>query len=206
MTWLTLLFGIAALLTLFQSKIRGLIGEKKTSLSLAFLNSREYKIINNLLLYVDERTVQIDHVVVSRYGVFVIETKNYSGLIVGSAKDSHWTQLLGRRKYKLYNPVRQNSEHVKALSSFLPRFDFENVRLLPIVVFTGDAKLRIKSDIPVITLDQLSPTIRNYQNEVMSESTRDKIFQVLKSANIKGYKAFREHVKRVKRLKKTNER
>lgn len=202
MAWLIVLFVIAALLTLFQSKIRGFIGEKKTSLSLAFLNSGEYKIINDLLLYIDEKTVQIDHVVVSRYGVFIIETKNYSGLIIGSDKDTHWTQFLGRRKYKFYNPVRQNHGHVKSLNSLFSRLGFENVRLLPIVVFVGDAKLKVESDVPVITLDQLSSTIRSYQDEVMSESTRDKIFQILKDANIKGYKVAREHVKRVKELKK----
>jgi len=206
MAWLIVIFGIAVLLALFQSKIRGFIGEKKTSLSLRFLNSREYKVINNLLFYIDGRTVQIDHVVVSRYGIFVIETKNYSGLIVGSSKDSHWIQFLGRRKYRFYNPVKQNNGHVKALRSFLSRLGFESVRLLPIVVFVGDANLRIESDVPVITLDRLSSTIRSYQDEVMSESTRDRIFQVLKSAGIKGYKAVREHVKYVRKLKKMSEK
>lgn len=56
----------------------------------------------------------IDHVVISKYGVFVIETKNYRGWIIGNEKSEYWTQVIYKRKERLYNPIKQNYGHIKA--------------------------------------------------------------------------------------------
>ena len=65
-------------------EIRGHIEEKKVSAFLATLPSYEYKIFNDILLATESGTTQIDHIVVSRFGIFVIETKNYRGWITGN--------------------------------------------------------------------------------------------------------------------------
>lgn len=65
-------------------EIRGHVGEKKVSAFLSTLPSCEYKIFNDILLATESGTTQIDHIVVSRFGIFVIETKNYRGWITGN--------------------------------------------------------------------------------------------------------------------------
>jgi hypothetical protein len=77
---------------LYRIKIKGVIGEKITAVILKFLNKSEYKVVNNLVLMLGDQTTQIDHVVISEFGIFVIETKNYKGW--------YWevkTQCTGRR-------------------------------------------------------------------------------------------------------------
>ena len=70
--------------------------------------SDEYTIFNNLLFESNGRSTQIDHIVVSPYGVFVIETKGYKGWILGGENSEYWTQVIFKSKHQFYNPIKQN--------------------------------------------------------------------------------------------------
>ena len=100
-------------LIFFYSK--GKAGEKAVARRLKQLPEEEYKVINDLMLPTTYGTTQIDHVVISRFGVFVIETKNYRGFIYGGENAEKWTQNIWGNKYSMLNPIRQNNTHVKAL-------------------------------------------------------------------------------------------
>lgn len=72
---------------------KGEIGEKRVAHILQRLPKEEYRVINNLLLQTSSGgTTQIDHVVISEYGIFVIETKFYKGWIYGGENSEYWTQ------------------------------------------------------------------------------------------------------------------
>lgn len=73
----------------------------------------EYVKLNDLLFESNGHTTQIDHIVVSPYGVFVIETKGYKGWIMGGENTEYWTQVIYDSKHKFYNPIRQNEGHVR---------------------------------------------------------------------------------------------
>jgi hypothetical protein len=92
---------------LYIPKIKGIIGEKSISSILYLLDKSKYSVINNIVLERDTKTSQIDHVVISDFGIFVIETKNYKGWIVGNEKSEHWTQVLFKRKQRFYNPINK---------------------------------------------------------------------------------------------------
>jgi hypothetical protein len=121
--------------------LKGLVGEAMGSLAAKlFLDSRIYHSLNNVTLQTSNGTVQIDHVIVSRFGIFVIEAKNYQGWIFGSENQAEWTQSLrGGRKFKFQNPLRQNYRHIKTLSEFLglPEDKFHSV-----VMFWGDSEFK----------------------------------------------------------------
>lgn len=97
------------------------MGEWFVKLSLGSEIPNEKYVINNLLLYNNSKSHQIDHIVIRKTGVFVIETKNYSGRIYGQNNQKKWTQVLayGREKHQFYNPVLQNKSHIYALSKIL---------------------------------------------------------------------------------------
>ncbi|QSW90410.1 NERD domain-containing protein [Flavobacterium endoglycinae] len=76
---LIVIFSLILIFGFYKSKIKGIIGEKTVSSILHFLDKSEYKIINNVVLKTGEVTTQIDHVIISSFGIFVIETKNYKG-------------------------------------------------------------------------------------------------------------------------------
>ena len=84
-----------------ETKVKGRIGEKKVAKILKSLPETEYRVLSNVMLETSHGTTQIDHVVVSVYGIFVIETKNYKGWIVGSEYSETWTQNLYGEKYRL---------------------------------------------------------------------------------------------------------
>lgn len=109
------------------------------------LDPAQYRVFHDLYLPhpSEEGTTQIDHVVVSPFGIFVIETKNYRGWIFGSEKQAQWTQQIFRKKHKFQNPLHQNKLHVKALMLFLnlPEDHFQSV-----VLFIGNTEF--KTDMP----------------------------------------------------------
>jgi Nuclease-related domain len=128
--------------------------------------SPDYHLMNNLTLPVSDGTTQVDHVLVSRFGIFVIETKNYSSWIVAAPQSSQWTQVLANLKFKFQNPIFQNHKHVMALRALLDFLPAEHVH--SVVVFTGSAKFRTARPEGVFEMDRLVPHIREYADVVMS--------------------------------------
>jgi hypothetical protein len=162
----SILFAIAILLFLvsvfgtaiLKIKGKGTIGESRVARQLDGLNNEEYIVLNDILIKTSKRSSQIDHIVVSVYGIFVIETKNYTGWIHGNENSEYWTQSIYKKKFKFYNPIKQNWAHIYALKKVLS--DFGELTYHPIVVFAGSAKLKnINSNIPVVYASQLVLTI-----------------------------------------------
>lgn len=132
-----------ALLPLFKPKFKGSVGEWIVNRgALTGLDPNDYRSFKGLYVtrHDEDGLTQIDHVVVSRFGIFVIETKNYDGWIFGRQKDPTWTQCLkGGRKQQFQNPLRQNWLHVQSLAKELglPVSVFHSV-----VYFAGDATFK----------------------------------------------------------------
>ena len=164
-----------------KPKIKGYLGELKISIFLYFLNKKEYKVIHNINVFHNGMMSQIDHVIISIYGIFIIETKNYKGWIFGSERASEWTQVIYKNKYKLYNPVRQNLGHVRALKAHLT--PYANLDFYPIVVFTGGAKLKVSSSFPVVKTWNLLKTIKNTREVNITSETMDEIYNLLLRIN-----------------------
>ena len=104
----------------------------------------DYHLLNHVTIQLSDGTTQIDHILVSRFGVFVIETKAYSGWLFAGEKQREWTQVLFHRKFKFQNPLLQNFRHVCAVRELLDFLPAESVRSA--VVFMGDAQF--KTEVP----------------------------------------------------------
>jgi len=99
---------------------KGWLGELQINLATKFfLSKNTYHLIKNVTVPSDGGTTQIDHVIVSRFGVFVVETKNLRGWIFGNEGDAYWTQKLYRHSERFQNPLWQNYKHTKILSQIL---------------------------------------------------------------------------------------
>lgn len=117
-----LLLGILVLVKFLGSaNFKGWFGERMVCRGLNRLDHQLYRQFHDLYLPRPDGqgTTQIDHVVVSPFGIFVVETKNYKGWIFGSEKQAQWTQQIFKKKHRFQNPLRQNHLHVKALAQFL---------------------------------------------------------------------------------------
>ncbi|MBC30954.1 MAG: hypothetical protein CMH48_08915 [Muricauda sp.] len=124
----------------YLPKIYGSLGEFYVARILKRLNKKDYIVYNNIYLKKNGKTSQVDHLIISIYGIYVIETKNYKGWIFGHEKSKYWSQTLYKKKYKFFNPVIQNWTHINFIKS-LSR-DLKNTHFFPIIVFTGKAKLK----------------------------------------------------------------
>ena len=158
-------------------------GERTVSNILSGLQQTEYSVYDNLLLpAAGGDSTQIDHVVFSRYGIFVIETKDYSGYIFGKERESRWTQVFypsrGRKKtYPFQNPLRQNYKHIKILEEItsLPPCFFYNI-----IVFAGSARFKTPKPGGVLHLPELISFINSRKEKIISEEKmNDAIVSVL---------------------------
>ncbi|MEM9060377.1 MAG: NERD domain-containing protein [Pseudomonadota bacterium] len=118
---------------------KGARGERVVHAALtSVLNKEDYRVYSDLIVPVAGGTTQLDHLVLSRFGIFVIETKNMSGWIFGGADQKKWTQVhKGGKRRSFQNPLRQNYAHVRAVQEILG-VDFKILHNF--VVFTGTAE------------------------------------------------------------------
>jgi hypothetical protein len=126
----------------------------------------DYHLMNHITLPMNDGTTQVDHILVSRFGVFVIETKDYKGWIFASASQANWTQVLFKWRFKFQNPIFQNIRHARAVQDLLDFLPPGAIK--PVVVFTGEA--RFMTDIPkgVFDISGLIGYLRDQTVEVMS--------------------------------------
>ena len=81
--------------------LKGWFGEKKTTFFMWLsLNKDIYHRFHNIIIPSDNGTTQIDHLLISKYGIFIIETKNIKGWIFGSEKQERWTYVKWNEKNK----------------------------------------------------------------------------------------------------------
>ena len=141
--WAILIFVGLLSAVLKSPRFIGWCGELAVRRRLSKLDRKAYVSLHDVLLEKDGDFTQVDHIVLSVYGVFVIETKNYKGWIFGSEKGRTWTQTIYMKKSTFQNPLRQNYKHVKFLEEVV---GIPMQALLSVIVFTGDCTF--KTDLP----------------------------------------------------------
>lgn len=123
-------------------------------------------LLNNVTFEGANGTTQIDHILVSEAGIFIIETKHYKGWIFGNVNSAHWTQVIYKWKSKFQNPVRQNYGHLKTIQSF---FNLPEDTFIPLVVFSGDAELKGDFGPTVFRLPQFVNYLNEYRPVIFDE-------------------------------------
>ena len=199
MFWLAIFIGgLIALKQYSESPgSKGIIGENAVSRKLRKLKSEEYLVLHDILLPYKNRTTQIDHIVISVYGIFVIETKNMSGLIVGSEKSAKWSQILYKSKESMMNPINQNKLHINAISLILEKNISDKI-IHNFVVFPNETTLKLEVETQVLKYDELIKTVRTYDKKVYNQKEISEIYQLINDSNIKGKEARAEHVEKLK--------
>lgn len=187
---------IASLL-LHLPSVRGKRGESRIARKLGRLEKDQYIVLNDLLISTPAGTSQIDHVVLSRSGIHVIETKNYSGWIHGNEGSGQWTQSIYRTKNRFPNPVKQNWGHVRALKQVLS--ELGDVPVYPIVVFVGSAELKnVQSKSPVVYGSDLLETIRKTREFSLSRDQVREIEAKLVQSNMKDRFSRKAHINQIR--------
>lgn len=184
----------AAIYRLFLPQIKGWLGERAINMRIKrFLDSTDYHLIPDVTLSTPDGTTQIDHIVVSRFGVFVIETKNYKGWIYGGERDSKWTQVIFRRKHRFQNPLHQNYKHTKTLSS---QTGIQHDHFKSIVVFVGNSTFKNAMPDNVVDTRSLINYIQSFQAPIYDEQqVTDIVALIHEKAGVVTRQQKRQHVK-----------
>lgn len=135
---------------------------------------------------------QVDVAVATSEGIIVFEVKDYKGWIFGNANHSHWTKVLayGKKKYRFYNPIKQNNRHIEILRRQLRQF--EKIPFFSIIVFFGDCEFKEINFVPegtyLVKFPRLFEVLRliKQNNEAAPYTNKKEVVEVLKKAVIKG--------------------
>ena len=147
---------------------KGVVGEFIVNLSAKFLLDKEkYQLIKNVTLPTEDGSTQIDHIIVSEFGVFVVETKNMKGWIFGGPNQKTWTQKIYKHSNKFQNPLRQNYKHVKTLESLL---GLNDQQVHSVIVFVGDSTFKTEMPENVTYGGGYARYIKSKKTPVLSES------------------------------------
>lgn len=193
------------------AKYKGKEGENKVHSILMQLPD-EYYVFKDVVLNTKKSTTQIDHIVVSKYGVFAIETKNYRGEIYGDDNRRYWTQMIVTevtftkkwwktytyvKKSRFYNPVKQSLAHSYIIKNYLK--DWKYLPVVPIVVFCGSAVLaHVGSSIPVVYDYNLLDIIRGYATTYLTDDELHDVVTRLNVENVREIVDNRTHIQNLK--------
>lgn len=185
--------------------LRQKAGEREVRIILGRLPNR-YKTMSGLMLRVAGETLQMDHVVVSPDGVFVIKIKHHEGSISGNGKEQYWTHTMNQKKTRFYNPVWQNHGDIQSLKKVLK--DYPGSIYSSIVGFSRRADVTdVSSESPVVYFDQLPDEIlKKRQDEPLTSVQVENIAGVLERRNIKNKTQRRKYARNTKDWKMDQER
>ncbi|MFC3343086.1 nuclease-related domain-containing protein [Paenibacillus abyssi] len=194
-----------------ESSRIGELGEHKINIQLDQL-PKDCRYLSDIMIRNSKSRTgysQIDHAVISPFGLFVIETKNYNGEIKGSRDDTYWTV---NNRFKMYNPLKQNYGHIKALESTIK--GYPNLTFVSMISFTMrcrfsiDPSLRkIESNELIVYDVELSEFISRkilrmkavLKEPILQDSEVMNLFNMIQEANITDPVIRNEHVDKIKR-------
>ncbi|KGR90832.1 NERD nuclease [Ureibacillus massiliensis 4400831 = CIP 108448 = CCUG 49529] len=192
---------------------KGELGEYKIDIQLDQF-PKNYKHISDLMIqntYSSTGYSQIDHMMITPYGIFVIETKNYQGTIYGGKNRKTW---LVNGKFKMMSPLVQNYGHIQAIKNSIDlkyhEFFISMVSFTKRCTFKIDEELRkIQSNELVVYDIELTEFINRkvainklvHKKPILSDQDIESIYNTLLDANISDSEIRKQHVENIKNKK-----
>jgi len=175
------------------------MGELVINLSTKWLlDKKQHHLIKNVTLPTESGTTQIDHIIVSMFGAFVIETKNMKGWIFGGLKQKTWTQKIYRHSNKFQNPLHQNYKHVKTIESLL---GLSKEQIHSVVVFVGDSTFKTEMPENVTYGSGYAKYIKSKKEHILTELEVNTIIEKIEAKRLTAsFATNHKHVQYVKEI------
>lgn len=201
------LLPIALIILFFKSPVgKGILGEMIVNFTAnTRLDKQKYHLIKNITLPTEDGSTQIDHIIVSEFGIFVIETKNMKGWIYSHGREGMWTQKIYKHPSEFQNPLHQNYKHIKAIESAL---DIDPDKIFSVIVFVGSSTFKTKMPENVTYAGGFIAYIKSKTEKILTANDVERVVSMIESGKLsKTLKTHREHVKHVKNIvaKKNNQ-
>ncbi len=188
----------------YKANLVGKNGEKKVKKAIEKIAKKyKFKTLHDIYLPLYDKTTQLDHVIIGEFGVMVIETKSHNGEIFGTEKDEYWTQIIGSKKNKLYNPLFQNKAHIDCMRHLLNKKSVYNVQIDSLVVFSNNKTiLNIPKALPIISLSLLKKYIKKPRYGKDNNVNVEAIHNLLYNNRVTDNELIKNHNKNVKKMSK----
>ena len=172
--------------------LRGWFGEKITTLNMWLsLDAKVYRRFHDVIIPAKNGTTQIDHLLVSPYGLFIVETKNIKGWIFGSENQSKWTQSLYGKMYSFQNPTHQTFRQKKILCEYL---SLSESIIHTVIYFVGDCKF--KTNLPANVINSgLGRYIKQFTSRILLPEEINHVVGTLEKHVSESSLATRDHVR-----------
>ena len=183
----------------YYAKVSGDVGELTLSSVLGSLPDY-YHVMDDVLLQTKKGSTQLDHIIVSPFGIFIIETKNHKGMIFGDCFGQVWTQVLpGRGHFKMYSPVLQNAGHIRHLSQ---QTNIPINIMQGVIVFTNqDANLMNVNCPFCFNVDRLYEYITSFQNPILDDKLIQKAINRIDKVDTNSYMNRKKHIEYINSMK-----
>ena len=179
-------------------KQAGKEGEKKVADTIEEISNEGSRLINNLILYDKKgKTFQIDHLFINTNGIWIIETKNWSGTIYGDEEDKYWTQQKKYSSESRYNPIKQNYGHYYKIKPLLKG----NARIHCLVVFIDADISNIQSE-HICSLIDLPNFLLRETGDILTDIEIEKYYQIIRSLQEECNISIEEHERIIEDNKK----
>ncbi|WP_313033488.1 nuclease-related domain-containing protein [Acinetobacter sp.] len=204
--WIILVFIVIGILKAFKPFIKGKVGELAVAVHVKlYLKDPQYILLNDCTLPDEQSgTTQIDHILLSPFGIFVIETKNYTGWIFGGERQKMWTQKIYKNSYKFQNPLHQNYKHMKVLEDVLSDI-VEPEYMHSVIVFMPESEFKTAMPSNVFRGAAWTDYVKGFQDEVIPAMKLKRIkLRIEKEVLEKSWKTNRMHVENLRQRKESN--
>lgn len=201
--WMLLVIIPIRVFKAFKPYFKGKLGEFAVSTHVRlYLNKEDYTLLNDCTLPdAQGGTTQIDHILLSPFGIFIIETKNYTGWIFGTERQKTWTQKIYKKNYKFQNPLHQNYKHQKVLEKILEDL-IDPEHLHSVIVFMPDCEFKTAMPANVFKGAKWTDYVKTFKEPVISEMKLKRIQRrVEKEVLERSWKTNRAHVEYLKQNK-----
>ncbi len=197
--WMIPLILIAGAIKAFKPYLKWKMGEFAVAVHVKLYLKEPYILLNDLTLPdADGGTTQIDHIVLSPFGIFVIETKNYKGWIFGGERQKQWTQKIYKQSFKFQNPIHQNYKHMKVLEQVLSDI-LDAEYLHSVIVFMPEAEFKTAMPTNVFRGAAWTDYVKTFQSPVISNMKLKRIqLRLEKEVLEKSWKTNRQHIEHLK--------
>jgi restriction system protein len=194
------------MLKFIQDLIRFIFTRKKggkaevaTAILARFHLGNTYRVHEHVTLPTPDGTTQIDLLILSRYGIFVIEVKDYKGWIFGGEKQAKWTHVRFRKKYKFQNPLHQNYKHTQAVQNCL---GLDESLVFPVVNFNNAGQFKTPMPPEVTRGPDFTDHIKTFTDVLLTEEQVLEIETLLESTMLeRSRETDRQHIANVNAIR-----
>lgn len=160
-----------------ERRLAGKRGEKVVTAEIKRVKRKDDYLFTNVKISFKGRT-ECDNIIINNFGVFIIETKNYSGSLSGNENDDKWVERKHFEEKRVKNPIKQVRRQIDILSKYL-KHNGLRAWIDGYVIFIHDnSPMNSKY---IISLDDIDRVIHTQGKNKLTNEQVEKISEIIKS-------------------------